>query len=63
MEFVVQKRLGWSGEKGMEMGDRKPFEDAERDLKVLWNDWPYGLDGKIVSCLRAFLISVMGCCV
>lgn len=46
MEFVVSQRLGWKGDE-LESG-RKPFE-RESDLKVLWNDWPYGLDGRIVS--------------
>jgi len=44
MEFVLKERLGWTlpiQAKGT------PFE-KEEDVKVLWNDWPYGIDEKIV---------------
>ncbi len=44
MEFVLQKRLGW----GVPVKpDGRPFE-KESDAKVLWNDWPYGIDDRIV---------------
>jgi hypothetical protein len=45
MSFVLTKRLGWDlpiTPKG------KPFEYEEEDIKILWNDWPYGLDKRIV---------------
>lgn len=42
----MNQRLGWN-EKELE-NERKPFE-KESDLKVLWNDWPYGIDARIVS--------------
>lgn len=29
------------------MAEGAPFEN-ERDLKVMWNDWPYGVDPRIV---------------
>lgn len=44
MNFMLQERLHWSlpiVASGM------PFEN-EGDLKVLRNDWPYGIDGRIV---------------
>jgi hypothetical protein len=44
MEFVLQERLGWTLPVKPE---GKPFEKKE-DLKVLWNDWPYGIDKRIV---------------
>jgi hypothetical protein len=44
MNFVLSQRLGWS-EPVTAQG--KPFEKDE-DVKILWNDWPYGIDVKIV---------------
>jgi hypothetical protein len=44
MEFVLTQRLGWS-EPIVPAG--KPFEKKE-DVKILWNDWPYGIDERIV---------------
>lgn len=44
MEFMLQKRLGWSVPVVSEGG---PFE-READVKILWNDWPYGIDERIV---------------
>ena len=44
MQFVLEKRLGWTVPIAPE---GRPFE-KEADLKVLWNDWPYGIDEKIV---------------
>ncbi|KAI0136654.1 hypothetical protein BJ170DRAFT_589623 [Xylariales sp. AK1849] len=44
MNFVLNERLQWQipiTAKG------KPFEYDE-DIKRLWNDWPYGLDKRIV---------------
>jgi hypothetical protein len=44
MNFVLSHRLGWSipiVAKG------KPFQ-YEEDYKVLFNDWPYGIDPRIV---------------
>lgn len=46
MNFVLKERLGWDGEDGMKPEGR-PFE-KEEDIKVLWNDWPYGIDERIV---------------
>lgn len=42
--FILNKRLGWDSPvkpRG------RPFEFDE-DVKILWNDWPYGIDAKIV---------------
>ncbi|KAI6093244.1 hypothetical protein F4821DRAFT_222508 [Hypoxylon rubiginosum] len=44
MDFVLFKRLGWEAPvtpRG------RPFE-FEDDVKILWNDWPYGIDERIV---------------
>ncbi|KAI0972630.1 hypothetical protein F4678DRAFT_45957 [Xylaria arbuscula] len=44
MDFILTQRLHWETPitpKG------KPFE-CDADIKILWNDWPYGLDKKIV---------------
>ncbi|GJC77832.1 N-acetylglucosamine-induced protein 1 [Colletotrichum liriopes] len=44
MDFVLKHRLGWQ-EPLEAVG--KPFE-TEGDWKVLYNDWPYGIDARIV---------------
>lgn len=44
MNFVLSQRLHWR-EPLTPRG--KPFE-CEEDVKILWNDWPYGIDEKIV---------------
>jgi hypothetical protein len=44
MNFVLSQRLQWTLPilpKG------NPFEFAD-DIKILWNDWPYGIDERIV---------------
>ncbi|KAF2002022.1 hypothetical protein P154DRAFT_521188 [Amniculicola lignicola CBS 123094] len=43
MEFIVGARLKWEDLKPR----GKPFE-FEEDIKILYNDWPYGLDPSIV---------------
>ncbi|KAH8157298.1 hypothetical protein CIB48_g10954 [Xylaria polymorpha] len=44
MDFILTQRLHWD----MPITPKgKPFE-SEQDIKILWNDWPYGLDKKIV---------------
>lgn len=45
MNFMLTQRLCWS-EPVMPRGS-KPFEFQE-DFKILMNDWPYGLDKRIV---------------
>ncbi|KAI9053408.1 hypothetical protein LZ554_002366 [Drepanopeziza brunnea f. sp. 'monogermtubi'] len=48
MDFVVRERLGWALPVAAEGGGGvAPFE-REGDVKILWNDWPYGVDGRIV---------------
>lgn len=45
--FLLEKRLGWSlplEPKGA------PFECSD-DIKILYNDWPYGVDPRIVHLL------------
>jgi hypothetical protein len=42
--FILQERLKWHAPvqaRGL------PFQCAD-DVKILWNDWPYGLDKRIV---------------
>ncbi|KUJ22754.1 uncharacterized protein LY89DRAFT_664550 [Mollisia scopiformis] len=46
MKFILEERLQW-GEGEREAKGRGLFEE-ESDWKVLWNDWPYGIDGRIV---------------
>ncbi|KAF4123967.1 Protein of unknown function (DUF3605) [Geosmithia morbida] len=43
--FILRERLGWEAPVRPE-GD-KPFA-CPTDIKVLYNDWPYGIDVKIV---------------
>ncbi|KAL9601771.1 MAG: hypothetical protein Q9219_002261 [cf. Caloplaca sp. 3 TL-2023] len=46
MDFVVQERLKWPDLKPQ---DAVPFNDpATGDIKILYNDWPYGIDERIV---------------
>mgnify|MGYP002620671310 CR=1 FL=1 len=45
MRYVLEKRLGWR--EPVVASGKGPFED-ESDFKVLRNDWPYGVDPKIV---------------
>jgi len=44
MNFILKERLQWTLPITSE---GKPFEKAA-DVKILWNDWPYGLDERIV---------------
>ena len=43
MKFVLRTRLYWDSI----VAAGKPFEDAS-DIKILYNDWPYGVDPRIV---------------
>lgn len=45
MNFVLAERLGWTEDALVPKG--APFE-FEEDYRVLFNDWPYGIDEKIV---------------
>ncbi|QUC17910.1 uncharacterized protein UV8b_02151 [Ustilaginoidea virens] len=42
--FVLQVRLGWESPV---KARGAPFQYAD-DVRILWNDWPYGLDDRIV---------------
>jgi hypothetical protein len=44
MQFVLSQKLGWQHPVKAE---GVPFK-SPTDLKVKWNDWPYGIDEKIV---------------
>ncbi|KAH6709379.1 hypothetical protein BKA61DRAFT_614125 [Leptodontidium sp. MPI-SDFR-AT-0119] len=44
MNFILRERLSWTEPI---VSDGKHFE-KESDVKILWNDWPYGIDAKIV---------------
>jgi len=44
MEFVLSQRLGWTEPI---QAVAAPFKN-ESDIKILWNDWPYGIDAMIV---------------
>ncbi|CAN9332563.1 unnamed protein product [Alternaria alternata] len=43
MNFIVNERLKW----GSMEPKGKPFEFDE-DIKILYNDWPYGIDADVV---------------
>ncbi|KAL8755306.1 MAG: hypothetical protein Q9199_003746 [Rusavskia elegans] len=46
MDFVLKERLQWTD---LEQKDPAPFRDpATGDIKILNNDWPYGIDKRIV---------------
>lgn len=44
MQFVVAERLKWPEPI---VAAAPPFQ-SEADIKILWNDWPYGIHEKIV---------------
>jgi hypothetical protein len=44
MQFILSQRLGWEAPV---MPKGKPFEIGD-DWQVRWNDWPYGIDERIV---------------
>ena len=44
MSFVLSERLQWVPPV---VAKGRPFEDPQ-DIKILWNDWPYGIDERIV---------------
>ncbi|KAI1075799.1 hypothetical protein F5B20DRAFT_558684 [Whalleya microplaca] len=44
MEFILTQRLQWAAPV-VPRGNPFEFDD---DIKVLWNDWPYGIDKRIV---------------
>ncbi|KAF4624883.1 hypothetical protein G7Y89_g13283 [Cudoniella acicularis] len=49
MAFILKERLGWEEPlvaKGN--GEGKGVFEEESDWKVLWNDWPYGIDPRVV---------------
>ena len=43
MKFIVDERLKWTDLQP----SGAPFSNPN-DIKVLFNDWPYGVDGRIV---------------
>ncbi|QSS56541.1 hypothetical protein I7I53_04785 [Histoplasma capsulatum var. duboisii H88] len=45
LDFVVQKRLRWVGD--LEARGTAPFQHPD-DIKILYNDWPYGVEKDIV---------------
>ncbi|KAH6634431.1 hypothetical protein B0J18DRAFT_19568 [Chaetomium sp. MPI-SDFR-AT-0129] len=47
MNFILTHRLQWAPLPITPRGSR-PFEAVEEDVKVLRNDWPYGIDKRIV---------------
>ncbi|KAF2723563.1 hypothetical protein K431DRAFT_310984 [Polychaeton citri CBS 116435] len=44
MRFVVEERLGWSEHEG----EREGGFGCQDNYKILLNDWPYGVDERIV---------------
>ncbi|KAJ5174710.1 uncharacterized protein N7482_000587 [Penicillium canariense] len=48
MRFVVKERLRWGDGNPEDLHPRGgPFEFAE-DIRILYNDWPYGIDTDII---------------
>lgn len=48
MKFVVKERLHWGDGNPEDLKPKgKPFEYNE-DMKILYNDWPYGVDKDII---------------
>ncbi|KAL3474701.1 hypothetical protein BJX99DRAFT_231158 [Aspergillus californicus] len=48
MRFVVKERLCWGNGLATDLEPKgRPFE-YEEDIRILYNDWPYGLDRGIV---------------
>ncbi|CAN8099246.1 unnamed protein product [Discula destructiva] len=45
MEYMLQERLRW--EEPVVPRSSRPFECGE-DFRILFNDWPYGIDARIV---------------
>lgn len=43
-KFILNERLGW---KAPVRARGRPFEFPD-DIKILYNDWPYGIDSRIV---------------
>ena len=43
--FILEQRLRWIAP--VVPSGNPPFQD-DTDIKILWNDWPYGLDPRIV---------------
>lgn len=48
MDFILQERLHWTAP--VRPRGSLPFADPD-DVKILVNDWPYGVDAKIVHLL------------
>jgi hypothetical protein len=44
MQFVLSQKLSWQHPV---VAEAAPFK-SPKDLQVKWNDWPYGIDEKIV---------------
>lgn len=44
MEFVLSERLKWE----VPLKAEAPPFKSPNDMKILWNDWPYGIDPRIV---------------
>ncbi|KAJ5514519.1 hypothetical protein N7463_004071 [Penicillium fimorum] len=48
MRFVVKERLGWGDGNVEDIKPRGgPFE-YEEDIRIIYNDWPYGVDKDII---------------
>ncbi|KAJ5130374.1 uncharacterized protein N7515_006413 [Penicillium bovifimosum] len=48
LRFMVKERLGWDDGNGKAVKPRGgPFE-FEDDIKIIYNDWPYGVDKDII---------------
>ncbi|KKA26115.1 hypothetical protein TD95_004701 [Thielaviopsis punctulata] len=47
MAFLVNHRVGWPGDSAKPTPGKAPFEEPA-DYKIIFNDWPYGIDSRIV---------------
>lgn len=44
MQFILSQRLTWE----IPLKAKGATFQHDKDIKILWNDWPYGIDARIV---------------
>ncbi|KAJ5384960.1 Protein of unknown function DUF3605 [Penicillium concentricum] len=48
MRFVVKERLGWGDGNVEDIKPRGSAFEYEEDIRIIYNDWPYGVDKDII---------------